>query len=121
MAAAPDRLVCRKAVKSFGPGVPELDRPIEMPREHRLIGQCEQIDQTLGSAGGPVYFGRLAFHLQLDFAGTQPDRAAHARRGSGGRGYRSKLTTIECPCPHPFCGPARLPEGATIPRYLRGR
>ena len=35
-----------KPVKPLGSGVPELDRPIETPREHRLIGQHEQISQT---------------------------------------------------------------------------
>ena len=43
VAAAPDRLVQYEPVKSFGPGVPEFDRPIQTPREHRFIGQCKEI------------------------------------------------------------------------------
>ena len=32
----------RKPVKSFSPGIPELNRPIKAPCEHRFVGQCQQ-------------------------------------------------------------------------------
>jgi|SRR6516225_710041 hypothetical protein len=34
VAAVPNRLFWRKAIKPFGPGVPEFDRPNELPHEH---------------------------------------------------------------------------------------
>ena len=43
VAAAAERLVRRKPVKSLGPAVPEFDRPIQTPCEHQFIGQCQQI------------------------------------------------------------------------------
>ncbi len=43
VADAPDRLIRRKPVKSFSPGIPELNRPLKTPREHRFVGQCQQI------------------------------------------------------------------------------
>jgi hypothetical protein len=46
VAAMPDRLVRRKPVESFSPNIPELDRPMQLPHKHRLIGQREQIGQA---------------------------------------------------------------------------
>jgi hypothetical protein len=54
VAAATDSIVRREAVKAFGSDVPELDRAVEVPREHRLIRQHEQI--------GEAFCGR-ALHL----------------------------------------------------------
>ncbi|MGC1444659.1 MAG: hypothetical protein WA837_04265 [Xanthobacteraceae bacterium] len=59
MAEAPDGLVRCKAIKPFGPGIPKLDRAVQRPREHRLIGQRDETGQT---------FGGLTFAQKCDFA-----------------------------------------------------
>ena len=40
-----------------------LDRAIQIPREHRLIGQHEQISQTFCAFGGHVCLSAVVFHL----------------------------------------------------------
>jgi hypothetical protein len=42
VATLADRFVRRKPVEPLGAGVPELDWSVQSPREHRLIGQCQQ-------------------------------------------------------------------------------
>ena len=46
VAAVADCFIGCKPVKSFSSSIPELDRPMQLPRKHRLIGQHEQIGQT---------------------------------------------------------------------------
>jgi hypothetical protein len=43
VAAVSDRFVRCKPVQPFSPGIPEFDRPIELPRKHRLVGQLKQV------------------------------------------------------------------------------
>src|ERR1700761_4526732 len=43
VAAASDCFAQRKTVKPLGPGVPKFDRPAQSPRDHRFVGQCQQI------------------------------------------------------------------------------
>jgi hypothetical protein len=52
MAAAANRFARGKPVKSLSPGIPELDRSVELPRKHRFMGQFNQIAQAVQAIGG---------------------------------------------------------------------
>jgi len=68
MTAAPDGFVRCKPVKPFGPGVPDLDCAIQPPREHRLVGQHDQIGQRFGRCGGRDRRGGLVLHVCFEVA-----------------------------------------------------
>jgi hypothetical protein len=75
VAAAPYRFVRRIPVKPVRAAIPELDRTMQAPHKHRLIGQREQTGQALSARS----LRRLAFKRYVDFrlhSGTSSQRNA---------------------------------------------